>query len=222
MRGSIKIIPTIVPSALADVREVSEHYGSFANFFQIDIADGIFAPNTTWLPATHDVLPKEYEYEVHMMVSNPLEHGTRSAKAGARALIAHAEALESIEKSRSAFGEWRRAGVEKIGLAVLFRTPFSNLDQYMPEIDFVLLMTIARIGVQGIAYEASASARVAEFHMKHPDIVIAVDGGVSKSNIEELARAGATRFGVGSAIAKAADPAKAYRELKALAESSAI
>jgi pentose-5-phosphate-3-epimerase len=52
---------------------------------------------------------------------------------------------------------------------------------YLPHVDFVLLMTIPRIGVQGIPYEPSAPARVAKFHAKYPNVPISVDGGVSEA-----------------------------------------
>ena len=71
MSGTIEIIPTIVPTAFSDIREVSEKYADFASFFQIDLTDGKFAPNTTWLPADGDTLPKEFGYEVHLMVADP-------------------------------------------------------------------------------------------------------------------------------------------------------
>lgn len=219
---SIEIIPTIVPGSLDDVREVSEKYSGFASKFQIDLADGRFAPNTTWLPNDDFVLSKNFNYEVHMMVEKPAEIGTRFAKAGATTLIAHAEVLTDLENARDVFAKWRAAGAHEIGIAVLFHTPLEQIEHYLPLVDFVLLMTIPRIGVMGIPYEASAPARVAQFRALNPTTTIAVDGGVSEANIIELARAGATRFGVGSAIAKAADPKSAYEKLAALAESALV
>lgn len=217
---SLEIIPTIVPASLNEVEEVSERYASFASYFQIDVADGVFAPNTTWLPKEGDALPREYSYEVHLMVSDPYSLGTLFAYAGAKCLIVHIETLTGVERTSEVFGEWKKAGVESIGIAVLLQTPFENLEPYLPLADFVLLMTIPRIGVQGIPYDPSAPARVAALHGRHPEVLISVDGGVSEANIQELARAGARHFGVGSAIARAKDPAAAYAHLKELAEGA--
>lgn len=219
---SIEIVPTIVPSSLEDVRVASEKYAGFAKKFQIDLADGRFTPNTTWLPSEDFVLSKNFNYEVHMMVENPVELGRRFAEAGAATLIAHTEALTGIGNARDVFAEWRVAGVQEIGLAVLFQTSLEQIGSYLPLVDFVLLMTIPRIGVMGIPYEASAPARVAQFRALHPTTIIAVDGGVSEANIAELAHAGATRFGVGSAIAKATDPKAAYENLVSLAEKALV
>ena len=221
MKGKdIEIIPTIVPTALSNIRDVSGQYASFTSFFQIDVTDGKFAPNITWLPVEDFTLPKEYGYEVHLMVADPTRVGTAFAKAGARRLMAHVEALGDVEKTRAIFETWKKNGVEEIGIALLLQTPLETLRAYLPFADYVLLMTIARIGVQGIPYDPNAPARVAALRKQHPDITIAVDGGVSEGTIEELARAGATRFGVGSAIAKAPDPKAAYEHLQRLAQKA--
>src|SRR3989344_8052175 len=106
----IEIIPTIVPSTFSEVGEVSKRYGSFTSFFQIDVADGVFASNTTWLPSKGDVLPKAYGYEVHLMVNDPGAVGTLFAKAGARALIPHIESFSGIESAKQVFKKWRDAG----------------------------------------------------------------------------------------------------------------
>ena len=221
MKGqAIEIIPTIVPASLAEVGEVSERYALFASFFQIDVADGVFAPNTTWLPSLGDTLPRNFGYEVHLMVAEPRSIGTLFAKAGARRLIVHVETLRDVESSKQMFEEWKSAGVESVGIAALFQTPLERLEPYLLLVDFVQLMTIARIGVQGIPYDASAPARVAQFREQHPDVLISIDGGVAESNIQELARAGASRFGVGSAISRATESAAAYQRLLDLANSA--
>ena len=86
--------------------------------------------------------------------------------------------------------------------------------------DVVHLMSIATIGTQGIPYDPSAPARIAEFHGRFPHMLISVDGGVSEKNIADLVRAGARRFGVGSALMRSENPGKAYETLKSLAENA--
>ncbi len=215
---SISVIPTIVPDSFSAIEEVSKKYAPFTSFFQIDLADGKFAPNTTWLPTGSEKLPTGFEYEVHMMVADPREVGLACTKAGAHTLIGHVEAFGSAEKAKTAFSTWKDAGASGVGVAILLDTSIETLDPYLPEVDFVLFMTIAKIGVMGFPFEERSIARIAAFHAAHPEIVIAVDGGVSEKTIERLAQAGATRFGVGSAISKAADQAAAYQNLKTFAE----
>lgn len=217
---SIEVNPTIVPTALSDIETESTHYASFASYFQIDVADGKFAPNVTWLPQERDRLPGNFSYEVHMMVADPALVGTIFAHGGAKRLIAHVETLNDVEGTKKLFDAWRDAGVESVGVAMLLQTSFEDVEPYLPFSDFVLMMTIAKIGVQGIPFEESSIERVAEFSRLHPEVLIAVDGGVSEKNIVELVRAGATRFGVGSAIARAPSPAESFQKLTALAQNA--
>ncbi|PIR83806.1 hypothetical protein COU18_02365 [Candidatus Kaiserbacteria bacterium CG10_big_fil_rev_8_21_14_0_10_51_14] len=216
----IEINPTIVPTALSDIETESAHFASFASYFQIDVADGKFAPNTTWLPQEGDCLPGQYSYEVHMMVEDPASVGTLFAHAGAKRLIVHVETLKDVESTKQLFGAWRDAGVESIGVAMLLHTSFEDVEPYLSFSDFVLMMTIARIGVQGIPFEERSIERVAEFARLYPDVLIAVDGGVSEKNIADLVRAGATRFGVGSAIARAPCPSASFQNLTSITQDA--
>lgn len=217
---SIEIIPTIVPSRPEDIAQESNRFSSFTSFFQIDVADGLFAPNTTWLPKKSATLPDKFSYEVHLMVSDPKAVGDVFAEAGAHTLIGHFEVFQNPEAFRAAKTLWRSRGVQSVGLAVLYQTPLEAIAPFLENVDFILLMTIPRIGVMGIPFEAESVTRVASFHRMYPDTVIAVDGGVSEKNIADLRRAGASRFGVGSAIAKSENPKAAYERLKSLAESA--
>lgn len=214
----IDVVPTVVPSALDDVVRVTERYRAFARTIHVDVADGVFAPNMTWMPEEGEVLPPNIRYEVHLMVADPRPVGLLYANAGAQILIGHAEAFKTAEVAGAAFDAWRRAGVAEVQTAALLQTPLESVSPFAPMSDRILLMMIGSIGVQGIPFEESGTLRVAEFHRIHPDTRIAVDGGVSAKNIERLARAGASHFCVGSAIAKGPDPAAAYQEMLALAE----
>jgi len=209
-----EIVPTVVPSSLAEIARVADACKAFADTIHIDVADGEFAPNTTWMPQPGDMLPSGMRYEVHMMVAKPHEMGLSYAAAGAHSLIGHAEAFHDVENARTAFDAWKAAGISEVQTAALLQTPFDEVSDYVPISDIILLMTIASIGVQGIPFEEAGIARVAEFKKMHPEARIAVDGGVSLSNIERLYKAGATHFCVGSALSKSADPAATYQQLR--------
>jgi pentose-5-phosphate-3-epimerase len=84
-----------------------------------------------------------------------------------------------------------------------------------------MLMSIATLGAQGAKFDDRIFDRIATLHALRPNLVVSVDGGVSESNIERLARAGATRFCVGSAISKSPNPSATYARLMELAKSAA-
>ena len=222
----IEVVPTVVPDSLNKVVTRHARYSTFANTLHIDIADGLFAPNTTWkFDGERKLLGAEsFVYEAHLMVQDPEDWIVACADAGFRRVVVHVEALSKFsrvaevpQKTLSAF---REAGIPAIGIGVLFGTPPDAVGSIVGACDFLHLMTIKTIGTQGIPYAKEAPARVAEFHARFPKMLISVDGGVSEENIAGLARAGARRFCVGSALANAEDPAAVYKILQETAENA--
>lgn len=210
-----EIIPTVVPKSIDDIVAARKRYGAFAPTLHIDIVDGVFAPNTTWMIGPTEKLPDATttKYEVHLMVQNPLQSGLNFARAGASRIIAHVEAFDNAERAREAFDMWTRAGAKETGIAILLDTPLEELTFYLELCDFVHMMTIAKIGKQGFKFDERSIERVKEVHKRYPRITISTDGGETEENIDDLARAGATRFCVGSALMKAKDPRKEYARL---------
>lgn len=218
---AVEIIPTVVPASLKDVYDIAERYKDFASSIHIDVADGVFAPNTTWTPAEGDMLPSGMNFEIHMMTANPHDLGLRYAQAGAYSLIGHVEAFGSAEKAKIAYDAWRGAGAKEAYAGVLFQTDVSSLASYVPISDRLLFMTIATIGTQGIPFVGEPGiARIERFHELFPEARIEVDGGISFGNIERLRKAGCSHFCAGSAISKAESPAAAYAELMRLADAA--
>lgn len=231
----IQIIPTnTCPPDSAELSRRTRDFAAFSFCVQLDVDDGVFAPEMSWpyregqweeletMAAEGKKLPYSeiVEYETHLMVEEPLGIGGLLARVGCKRVIPHIEAFEGEAQIRKAFASWKAAGASEVGLALLIDTPLSAIEQIVGVCDVVQLMSIAKLGYQGTPFEPGVIARVAELHENYPDLPIAVDGGVSKNNIEDLVLAGATRFGVGSAISKAPDPKAAYEELKTLAENA--
>ncbi len=231
----IEIIPTnTCPASFAELRQRSELFAGFSKQVQLDIDDGVFAPELSWpylgeqwaeleaMAVSGKKLPcvDALAYEAHLMVEEPTRIGELLARVGCTRVIAHVEVFEGEISAREAFALWKAAGALEVGLAALIDTPLSALEPYVADCNVVQFMSIARLGKQGASFEPRIIARIAEFRERFPDTLISVDGGVSETNIQELVRAGARRFGVGSAITKAADPKAAYENLKTIAESA--
>ncbi len=215
------VVPTIVPDSLEDIRRMRERYAGFLTALHVDAADGVFAPNVTWMPHSGETLPdfKIIKYTAHLMVKEPRMAGLAFREAGAQGLEAHAEAFASAQDGLATITLWRKEGVPEVAIALLFHTPLEAVRPYLSAVDYVRLMTIARIGTQGIPFDEGSIARVTDFHRKYPDMPIALDGGISEKNIHALARAGAVSFTAGSAIAKSSDPAATYQHLLSLASA---
>ena len=215
-----EIIPTVVPETAADIQEVSLRYSNFASVLHVDFADGLFAPNSTWLPHTHEsgtLSVPGMILEAHLMVQEPRALGARLARAGYTRIIGHVEAMTEVAQTLAL---WRQSGASEVGLGMLAYTPLESLDPFVRSIDMVQMMTINKIGVQGLPFDERAPERVAELHRKHPALLISVDGGVNETTILPLARAGARRFCAGSVLSKAADPAAMYERLLELASGT--
>lgn len=224
--SDIDISVTCVPVRSSDVLDVVRQIAPFSRAIHVDIDDGVFAPLFTW-PYTEagaygpfEIDTNPLRLDVHLMVQDAEGIGSAFAQKGATLVLGHIEAFGSPGGARAALRQWRRHGAAQVGLGVLFQTPLHELEPIAQECDVVHLMSIASIGTQGIPYRDDAPARIAEFHRMFPGVTISVDGGVSSRNIADLVRAGATRFGVGSAIARAPDPAAAYQHLLALAREA--
>ncbi len=231
----IEIIPTnTCPSNLTELSSRSEAFTDFAKQVQLDIDDGVFAPIISWpyqngqwaeleeMAVSARALPYSdiLQYEVHLMVEDPFHIGELLARVGCRRVLAHTESFDDAKSVKDAFLAWKSAGAKEVGLAILIETPLSVLDAAVPLCDVVQIMSIAKLGSQGAPFDARAKDRIKELHGKHPDLTIAVDGGVSETNIADLVRAGARRFGVGSAISRNSDPVAAYARIKLAAENA--
>lgn len=210
----IEIIPTIVPQSFDEIPNISSAY-SFSSTIHIDAADGGFAPNTTWIPQEGERLPhiEALRYEAHLMVAEPEPIGIRYAEAGAMRLIAHVEAFNRAADIPHAVAAWKAAGALEVGLAVKLDTSLEALDAYAPLLDCLLVMTIAEIGVQGKPFDTRSIERLNTLKQRFPGLLIQADGGISEVNAAEVARAGAERLCVGSALTNAQDPAAVYKRL---------
>lgn len=220
MNRSRVVMPAIIPHTADELRAQVLKLAEFAPLVHLDVMDGTFTPRASW-PYTEDGIPsvplpsREFyaHVAVHLMVQEPAEIGAAFARAGAASVTAQIEAFATGEEARMTFLSWKEAGAPVVGLAIRMDTPVSELASVATSCDILQVMSIERIGFQGQPFSPAAIERIRELSHTYPNAIIAVDGGVSKDNIVELARAGATRFAVGSGIIKSADPLSSFRAL---------
>jgi ribulose-phosphate 3-epimerase len=211
-----------------DISACRDSIIDFAPALHLDVDDAVFAPLFTWPYTGPGSLRNSFDLksadglpvDVHLMVKDPEAIGIEFARAGAECVMGHLEVFASASEATRVLKAWRDAGASEVGLGILFNTPIENIESFVRECDVIHMMSIGRIGTQGIPYNATAPARIADFHVMYPEMTISVDGGVSETNIADLVRAGARRFGIGSAISKAPDPKVAYESLLKIAEGA--
>ena len=218
-KNTVDIVPAILPKSRDELVASAEKVHTFARIVQLDVVDGVFSGGLSWpyvtpgnaedfsdfrLPYSDVIF-----YEADLMVKEPLQIGLSLIHSGARRIIAHAEVFEDDNAARDTLDAWRSAGAE-VGISILIDTPVSAIEGIVRDVSMVQVMGIASVGAQGHPFDPRAIARVQELRAHFPEVTIAVDGGIGLTHGHELARAGAQRLVIGSAIIKNDDPQAAY------------
>lgn len=210
------IVPALIPKTAAEVKTTLLSW-SFVHEIHIDVVDGLFVPFTSWpyQPVGEPLEVKEwtdpFTLEVDLMVKDSVSAARAWVKAGADMLVFHVESITLVD-----FISVTRELSVSIGIAASNDTPLADLEPYLVYADYVQLMGIAEIGVQGQPFDSRVLLRIAELKRRQPQLSITVDGSVNAETIVSLDHAGANRFICGSAVTTAPDPAVAYHALRAL------
>lgn len=216
MLRTVSIVPSILTDNKQEYRAQIERINAFTRRVQIDVTDGRFAPTQT-LDVTNVWWPKNWEADLHLMVTNPSEHLDTVLKLNPSLCILHAEASEDLTPT---FQALRQAGI-KIGVALLPFTFPGNVKPYIDEADHVLIFA-GQVGVQGSPADLMQMEKIPLVRNMKPEVEIGWDGGANMTNIRALAHADLDVINVGSAISRAADPAQAFQELVAEIDKNGV
>ena len=213
----IVISPSILAADFAnlerDLNRVTD-----ADYAHVDVMDGHFVPNlTVGLPVVARLAEVSLvPLDVHLMIDDPDRWAPRYAEVGANSVTFHAEAAANPSQVSR---DIRRHGA-RVGLAV---RPGTALDPYLDllrSVDMILVMTVEPgFGAQSFMPEMMHKVRQARAAISASglDIWVQVDGGISRSTIEQAADAGANVFVAGSAVYAAEDAAAEVAALRELA-----
>lgn len=211
---------TIAPSLLsADFTRLAEAAqmlnDSQADWFHLDVMDGVFVPNLTFgMPIIKALKPHSNKpFDVHLMIVQPERYIDAFRDAGADILTVHIEASTHLHRSLQAI---RQAGM-KSGIAVNPHTPVSQLEDVLELADLVCLMSVnpGFGGQQFIERTYEKIARLKEMILQQgTNTLIEIDGGVTNQNAEALIKAGADVLVAGSYVFGSADPMATIAGLK--------
>ena len=201
---SLIISPSVLSCDFANVqRDVEMINNSDADWFHIDIMDGVFVPNISFGFPVMKAIKRHAKkpLDVHLMIDNPDQYIEDFASAGADILTVHFEACTHLHRTINAI---REAGM-KAGVAINPHTSVTVLEEVLDSLDLVLIMSV-NPGFGGQKFIESSIGKVAKLReMKtnlNPGLIIEVDGGVNLETGNRLVEAGASALVAGSFVFK--------------------
>jgi ribulose-phosphate 3-epimerase len=215
---SIIISPSVLSCDFANIqRDVEMINQSDADWFHVDVMDGVFVPNISFGFPVIQAIKKHAKkpLDVHLMIQNPDQYIDAFKEAGADILTVHYEACTHLHRTIQAI---KAAGM-KAGVALNPHTPVDLLQDVIEDLDLVLIMSV-NPGFGGQKFINNAVLKVEQaknlIHLKGSHALVEVDGGVNLETGLELVKAGVDALVAGSFVFNSENPSKTISDLKNL------
>ena len=210
------IAPSVLAADFANLqRDIEMINNSEADWFHIDIMDGVFVPNISFGMPVLEAIAKHATktIDVHLMIVDPDRYIKTFADLGANVLTVHYEACNHLHRTLQAI----KAEGMLAGVAINPHTSIDLLEEVINDIDLVCIMSV-NPGFGGQSFIENTYNKVTKLKdliiQKGANTIIEIDGGVTNKNARALVEAGADVLVAGSFVFKAENPTATIEDLK--------
>jgi ribulose-phosphate 3-epimerase len=212
------IAPSILSADFGNLqRDIEMINQSEADWFHVDVMDGVFVPNISFGFPVMAAVKKHAtkSLDVHLMIVEPDKFIPEFAKAGADRITVHYEACTHLHRTIQLI----KSSECKAGVALNPHTPVTLLQDVIEDLDLVLIMSV-NPGFGGQAFIHNTYKKIQDLKRLiqgvNDELIIEVDGGVGLSNLASLVTAGANAFVAGNAIFADENPTEIISKMKSL------
>lgn len=209
------VSPSVLSANFLNLGKDIEMLNQNADMIHLDVMDGIFVPNLSYGTPIVKAIMKEAKIpvEAHMMIVEPYKFYKEYSQMGVSAISVHYEACSHLNRDIT---QIKDLGM-KAGVSINPHTNEILLEHILPFIDFVLIMSV-NPGFGAQKYIPHSTEKIARMRALvdriNPNCKIEVDGGISLSNIEMIAEAGADIVVAGNSVFSAENPSEVIKKLQ--------
>ncbi len=211
----MKVSPSILACDFSILKEEIDSIVNTSDYLHIDVMDGHFVPNITFGPGLVKDIRKHYDivFDVHLMISNPIDYIEEFALAGSDIITFHLEANSNVFDTIKKIKSFNK----KVGLSIKPKTKIEEIIPYLNELDLVLVMSVEP-GFGGQKFDPSSLEKISLLkklrNENNFNYEIEVDGGINDQTFSLVKEAGVDVVVAGSYVFNSNDRISKINSLK--------